>query len=90
MISATKIGITRRNILWEGSYLALKLDTLRPFRTTCFFLLITQHMTYVKQYHWYNDTLGCTTRTVPASFYCTYYYNTTTFSTSNCLKNTTR
>ena len=29
----TNIGITRRDFVWEGSYLALEADTLGPFRT---------------------------------------------------------
>jgi hypothetical protein len=29
----TNIGITRRNFVWEGSYLARKVDTLGPFQT---------------------------------------------------------
>ena len=55
MISATKIGITRRNILWEGSYLALKVGTLRPFRS--FFLLINPTRDFM-----YSNTIGITIR----------------------------
>ena len=58
----TNIGITRRNFVWEGSYLAHKVDTPGLFRTlgdalASFFPLINPTRDFM-----YNDTIGITIR----------------------------
>jgi hypothetical protein len=52
--------LTRRNFIWEGSYLARKADTLSPFRTLSNvsaspFLIINPTRDFI-----YNDTIGIT------------------------------
>ena len=58
----TNIGITRRNFVWEGSYLARKVDTLGPFRTlgnvsASLLPLVNPTRDFI-----YNDTIGIAIR----------------------------
>ena len=71
----TNIGITRRNFIWEGSYLARKVDTLGPFQTLSDVLASILPLINLIHNFIYNDTISITitlsriNRIVLTSFY---------------------